>query len=446
MPPENLPIIENSQENRPKSDKSDWWISEKISETETFQSFKNNRFFKPSQTDKWWNFSLSAKALILIACIGIFFVYQNRPALYAIFPNTIATIQKINVIPELFTEIGIDLESRYSLSSVLISLEKVGKDTEKPAPVVKEDTLIEKPVKITISKIGVKSNITNPTSTNITTLNEALKLGAVRYPGSGLLDDNKSIFIFGHSTSLTTDTTYYKTFNNLDKLIVGDIITVQSANNEYTYTVSSVAITNTENGLVTFDNNKELILSTCNTLGQKEERIIVRASFVKKKSLTGGSTTGTTTTPVTTTPGEGSNSVYEIVNDPSIPSNSNGLVDFTATIDTIGILDANGQFVASSTPNSNSKVAVKFTIKNIGDKKSDNWYFNAVLPTSPFHIFSSKSQQALAPGEKIEFTMGFDRPKIGENQLIIINIDPSGGIKESDKTNNIIKKFITIVE
>jgi len=443
MPPENLPIIENSQINRPESG---WWILERISQTEAFQSFKNNRFFKPNQTDEWWNFSLSIKILIILVCLGMIFVYQNRPTLYAIFPNTIATIQKINVIPELFTEVGIDLESRYSLSSVLISLENRSSDNQ--PVIINPDTSTEKPIKILINKIAVKSNITNPTSSNITTLNEALKLGAVRYPDSGLLDDNKSIFIFGHSTSLTTNTAYYKTFNNLNKLVVGDEIILQSANNEYLYKVSSIAITNTENGLVKFENNKELILSTCNTLGQKEERIVVRASFVKKTPLPNSVTTTTSpTNTVTPQAGEESNSTYEVINNPTSPTSiSNGLVDFVATINSIGILDSEGQFVASSTPNSHSKIAVKFTIKNIGNKTSESWYFNAVLPTSPFHIFSSKSQQALAPGEKIEFTMGFDKPKIGENQLIIINVDPSGGIKESDKTNNIVKELITIVE
>jgi len=443
MPPENLPTIEN-MENNHDNHESDWWISEKISRTETFQNFKNNRFFKPFKTDKWWNFSLSIKILILLACIGLVFAYQNRPAIYATFPNTITAFQKINILPELFTEVGIDLESRYSLSSILISLEnRINSENNNNTPTITTpSTSTEKPIKVIIDKIGVKSTVTNPTSKNIITLNDALKLGAVRYPDSGSLDDNKNIFIFGHSTSLATNTTYYKTFNDLGKLVVGDKIKLQSANNEYTYKVSSVAVTNTENGLVKFDNDKELILSTCNTLGQKEERIIVKASYVSKKSLTGGGTS----TPVTPQPGTGSNSVYEVINNPSTPSNSNGFIDFAATIDSIGILNSNGDFVASSTPNSNSKITVKFTVKNIGNKKSEGWYFNAVLPTSPFHIFHSKGQQALSPGEKIEFTMGFDRPKIGENQLVIINVDPTRGIKESDKDNNIVKEFITIVE
>ncbi len=432
MPPENLPTIENIPE-------SDWWILEKIFQNKAFQSFKDNHSFNnPFNTDKWWGiFDIYSIVILILLFFSLTLVYQNRSVLAETFPNTVATIQKINIFPEIFTKIGPDLESRYSLSALLISLESK-KSTD---GVLTPETSLEKPTKIIINKIGVESAVTNPTSKNIDTLNDALKLGAVRYPDSGSLDSDKNIFIFGHSTSLATNTTYYKTFNNLDKLVVGDKITLRSNKNDYTYLVSSVSIANTEDGLIKFDNDRELILSTCNTLGQKEERIVVTATFLKKTALGGGGST----TNVTPTAGEETNSTYEVIGSPTI-SYPYGLVDFEATIESFGILNSNNEFVASSTPSVKDKIAVKFTVKNIGNKKSDNWYFNAVLPTSPFNIFHSQSQLALAPGEKIEFTMGFDKPKIGENQLVIINVDPTGGIKESNKANNIVKEFITITE
>ncbi len=42
--------------------------------------------------------------------------------------------------------------------------------------------------------------------------------------------------------------------------------------------------------------------------------------------------------------------------------------------------------------------------------------------------------------------MGFDKMRIGTQMPVIINVDPSGGIKESSKVNNIAKIFIDIVE
>lgn len=436
MLPENLSTIENSHQ-------SDWWVSEKMSQNKAFLNFKKNHSFRnPFDTDRWWGiFDISSIVILILLILSITLVYQNRNVFAKTFPNTVAAIQKINIFPDIFKKIRVDLETRYSLSSLLISLESQKYDSQ-TAVTIGENQIGEKPLKILISKIGVDSAVANPLSNNISTLNNALKLGAVRYPDSGFLDEDKNIFIFGHSTSLETNTVYYKTFNNLNKLVVGDEIILRSAENEYIYKVASVSITNTEDGLISFGNDKELILSTCNTLGQKEERIIVNATFVKKRSLVNGTIT---TNPVTPIAGEQTNSVYEVAGTPAIMP-LNGLIDFQVTIDAIGILNSDNQFVASSTPSVREKIAVKFTVKNIGNKKSENWYFNAVIPTSPAHIFHSKSQQALAPGEKIEFTMGFDKPKIGENQLVIINVDPSGGIKESDKTNNITKKFVTIVE
>jgi len=378
--------------------------------------------------------------ILILLILSITLIYQNRNVFAETFPNTIATLQKINIFSEIFKKVELDLESKYSLSSLLISLESQTSDGQ--TTTTDESQIGEKPIKILINKIGVDSAVANPLSKNVSTLNNTLKLGAVRYPDSGFLDEDKNIFIFGHSTSLETNTAYYKTFNNLDKLTAGDEIILRSTKNEYTYKVTSVIITNSEDGLINFDNDRKLILSTCNTLGQKEERIVVNAVFVKKKSLTNGTTT---TNLVIPTAGEQSSSVYEVAGTPTITS-LNGLIDFQTTIDAIGVLDSDNQFVASSTLSVKENIAVKFTVKNVGNKKSESWYFNAVLPTSPAHIFHSKSQQALAPGEKIEFTMGFDKPKVGENQLVIINVDPTGGIKESDKTNNIAKKFITIVE
>jgi len=444
MPPENLPINETHSE-------GDWWVFNKISKNESLQELTNNRFFKPSKGDKWWNFSLSTKTIIFFVVISLFVVYQNKSAIVTTFPNTFAALNSINVVPELFTKVSINLESRYSLSSILISLEKNGpvNPPHVTDPVINQNTSLEKPIKIIINKISVNSPITNPISKDLDTLNKSLKLGAVRYPSSGSLGEDKSVFIFGHSTSLPTEHTYYKTFNNLNKLIVSDEVILQSADNNYTYKVTSVNITNTEDALIEFSNDKKLILSTCNTLGQKEERIVVKADFVKSSPIVpiiGGNIVAPPDPLINLEPGTGSSTVYEIPTDPTITEDPSDRIDFLATVDAIGIIDENDQFVATSTIQVKNKIIVKFTVKNIGNKKSNSWYFNAVLPTSPFHIFHSKSQQALAPGEKIEFTMGFDRPKVGDNQLVIVNVDPTGGIKESNKDNNIAKEFVTIVE
>lgn len=146
----------------------------------------------------------------------------------------------------------------------------------------------ESPSRIVIESIGVDSIITNPQTTNIATLDEYLKQGAVRYPGSGLLGEG-NMFIFGHSTGLAVVRNQaYKAFNGLKNLKVGDVIKVYggSENKVYIYKVNSVKLVDKDQTLVKFDDNKDMLtLSTCNTFGQKEERHVVEADFVSISRL-----------------------------------------------------------------------------------------------------------------------------------------------------------------
>ena len=449
MTPENLPTIENNY-------KHDWWIMDKISKRVSLWQNRFLDFFYQCKFTKWWKFSLATTTIFFLAVIGFILAYQNQSFISSLFPNTssflTASIQRTKLEPSFFAKIQSNISARYNLSSAIISLKKiVGGDDFTFIEIDKKlDT--EKPLKILIEKININASVSNPNTVDLETLNEALELGAVRYPTSGLLGEDKNIFIFGHSTSLETENDFYKTFNNLNDLLVGDIIILQSADNEYIYKITSVYLTDTDEGIVRFDENEQkLTLSTCNTLGQKEERYIVEADFIKKVTIIPTTPDANNTVSITPQAGEREDNIYD-ANALFTPipetdkDNGLGQVDLVATIDAVGILGQNNEFTATSTLRVSDKIAVKFTVTNIGDKKSEGWYFNAVLPTSPSHIFHSKSQQVLAPGEKIEFVIGFDKAKIGENQIIVINVDPSGGIKESDKENNIVKEFITVIE
>lgn len=139
----------------------------------------------------------------------------------------------------------------------------------------------ENPIKIIIDKIGVDSVIANPNTTNVTTLDEYLKQGAVRYPGSGLLGQG-NMFIFGHSTGLSVvNNQAYKTFNGLKNLVAGDIIKVYSSSKIYKYVVTSVRLADASESLVEFGNNKNMLtLSTCNTFGAKTERYVIEADYI----------------------------------------------------------------------------------------------------------------------------------------------------------------------
>ena len=137
------------------------------------------------------------------------------------------------------------------------------------------------PVRITIQKIGVDSIIQNPTSANLHVLDDLLTHGAVRYPGSGLAGEG-NMFLFGHSTSFkVVNNQAYKTFNGLKSLMAGDMISVFSATKKYTYKVTKVSLVNSEDTTINLDSVKpKLTLSSCNTLGAKEQRYLVEADYV----------------------------------------------------------------------------------------------------------------------------------------------------------------------
>jgi len=138
----------------------------------------------------------------------------------------------------------------------------------------------EKPQRITIDAIGVDTKIANPTSTSLSVLNDALDESAVRYPKSGRIGSGRPMFLFGHSSRLpVVRNQAYKSFNGLDKLSVGDKITIQGSSTTATYAVVSVDVTEVDEGFVSFSPNDrvDLTIATCSTFGTKQNRTIVSA-------------------------------------------------------------------------------------------------------------------------------------------------------------------------
>lgn len=161
---------------------------------------------------------------------------------------------------------------------------------------------------------------------------------------------------------------------------------------------------------------------------------------VKKETFTAydGVTTATT--------GAKTEKTYTVTS--PVPATANGLPDLMVNILAVGVIDpTTNVFTATSSVKLSERAAVRFEIANRGGKPSGAWRFNAVLPTFPAHIFHSEDQQTLAPGDKIEFTLGFDQ--IDPNQTtgtIVINADPTSSIKESNEDNNMVKAVINIVK
>ncbi|MEN9390150.1 MAG: hypothetical protein RLZZ283_250 [Candidatus Parcubacteria bacterium] len=171
-------------------------------------------------------------------------------------------------------------------------------------------------------------------------------------------------------------------------------------------------------------------------------------------TLGGGTTvTPTPTVPTTPKPTKPSAGTPTTVVTPinTIPgSNPNGQVDLVGRIIEVGIVDnATGAFTASTTPvrrPQGGRVAIRFAIENAGTKTSPTFAFNAVLPTFPGHVYSSPNQVALNPGDRIEYTIGFDSFVDSTTGEFILNIDPTSSINEKNKDNNLVKYTIYVIK
>lgn len=114
-----------------------------------------------------------------------------------------------------------------------------------------------------------------------------------------------------------------------------------------------------------------------------------------------------------------------------------GKADLSVKITDTGIINKNTlQFTKTSVISSTDRVGVKFEVQNIGDKISGVWNFSATLPSLTSPTYQSNSQISLKPGDKIEFTLGFDNPTTYGTNNVTINIDPSNYISEILESNN----------
>lgn len=143
----------------------------------------------------------------------------------------------------------------------------------------------ELPVSLSIPTVSIATQVVNSESTDASVLDNDLKSGAVRYPGSGMLGKG-NLFIFGHSADPKIYNGYFLTFYGLEKLKGGESIFIESESFVYEYKVSSVKLAKTSEIYVDFSKDENLLtLVTCSAFGKKEDRYIVEAKFVGKKTF-----------------------------------------------------------------------------------------------------------------------------------------------------------------
>lgn len=124
-----------------------------------------------------------------------------------------------------------------------------------------------------------------------------------------------------------------------------------------------------------------------------------------------------------------------------------GLPDLAVSIDAVGYLTtaSTDSFVANSTIPSGSRPAVKFSIKNVGTNWTGTWRFTATIPTRGTYVYQSESQQSLAPGDSIDYILGFDRASTGTGQQLTITANSDHTVTDSNTANDTGTAYINVI-
>jgi hypothetical protein len=151
--------------------------------------------------------------------------------------------------------------------------------------------------------------------------------------------------------------------------------------------------------------------------------------------------------PVKATPTAGTAATSTALITPATPGAPYGLPDLSVRITAVGYLATTSanSFVASSTVPAGSRPAVQFTIKNIGTNVTGPWRFSASIPTQNAYLYQSASQQSLAPGDSIDYTLGFDQANRGANQTMSVTANFDNAVSETTTRNNSASTTITVL-
>lgn len=180
-------------------------------------------------------------------------------------------------------------------------------------------------------------------------------------------------------------------------------------------------------------------------------------SFGEEASSTLSTSASSAVTEVTPTPaapkqatptaGTRTTTTYQIDGATTTTNVTTGLPDLMVKINAIGYLATSSaeSFVASSTVPTGKPTAIHFTIKNIGTNVTGPWRWSASIPTQSAYTQESQPQQSLAPGDSIEYWLGFDYYSANKGlQTISVTANFDKTVKESNDGNNAASAKVTI--
>lgn len=123
-----------------------------------------------------------------------------------------------------------------------------------------------------------------------------------------------------------------------------------------------------------------------------------------------------------------------------------GKSDLSVRLISTGIINKyTKQFTQTNTMGTGDEVGMRFEVRNIGNAVSGSWNLKATLPSATTPNYNSDQQMSLNPGDRIEFTLGFDNPSNLGSITAYVYADPSNIISESNESNNSISVPFNII-
>lgn len=157
-----------------------------------------------------------------------------------------------------------------------------------------------------------------------------------------------------------------------------------------------------------------------------------------KKPIVRTPPTPTTGTPVTT---------VRPIPTPSNPTTANPgtSADLQVRILETGyVIGGTNTFVASSSVSMSDRAAVRFVVENVGGTPTGQWRFTAELPTIYYYRYDSVEQESLAPGDRIEYILGFDTIENRAQVQAMIIVDPEQRTSDTNRANNMIRPVFRV--
>lgn len=199
-----------------------------------------------------------------------------------LFVLTLSVADSLGLVPDYIDGTGTFAVDSASKNLSVSNLPELG--TEPHAQPVAPAQAATKPARIIAGAIHMDLPVQNPSTRDITALDELLKNGPVRYVDSAQLGERGNMIIFAHSSRLpVVHNQMYKAFNRVSELTEGDTITIVGEDGvKYLYSVLSVRAARAEDATIDLSPKvgTKLTLVTCDTLTSKSSRFILEADFI----------------------------------------------------------------------------------------------------------------------------------------------------------------------